>query len=434
MKRRVSEREILTDDSITTEGGKDKTKAVIKSLNYKLRDEADIEEVLKKLQKLSKLVQTNAANSHSGVEGINCKVSRKESFMDVAAREGTELEAVLKELEISRFKRVASKDDKVRRSQAKRRLVGKTPGSMEEKLTTSELNIPLKLVPLNEILDGTVDMPTVSSTVVQNLAKRKAIKKRAAPYSVLSVSVDDSNRRRKVISSTKSQEMLEESKKIAEEADLRQHFEVEADLLEEQCRAKAQEKLVTIMDEEFKKVDEARKKDLPARGGEKPNVREADSGEGRVPVGVGKLYKLRYTKAGITAFSEGNYEEMEIMDEEEVEEREGGLNTAEKTDADNQETINQEIENSCLRVVDLEGLLEVEKKFSAELQELDTAREREKLTLLYNAEYSEEYEALISQYEDRLDYNVKLSLKLEEAKRQVEEKTATILSRDLALN
>ncbi|KAF6170017.1 hypothetical protein GIB67_034409 [Kingdonia uniflora] len=134
-------------------------------------------------------------------------------------------------------------------------------------------------------------------------------------------------------------------------------------------------------------------------------------------------------------FSEGNYEEMEIMDEEEVEEREDGLNVAEKTAADNQETINQEIESSCLRVEDLEGLLEVEKKSSAELQkELDVAREREEHTLVYSVEYAEEYEVLFSQYEDRLDDNVKLSLKLEEAKRQVEQKIATILSRDLALN
>ncbi|KAF6134868.1 hypothetical protein GIB67_002269 [Kingdonia uniflora] len=123
------------------------------------------------------------------------------------------------------------------------------------------------------------------------------------------------------------------------------------------------------------------------------------------------------------------------MDEEEVEEIEDGLNVAEKTTADNQETINQVIESSHLRVVDLEGLLEVEKKSSAELQkELDVAREREEQTLLYNAEYAEEYEALISQYEDRLDDNVKLSLKPEETKRQVEDKTATILSRDSALN
>ncbi|KAF6143194.1 hypothetical protein GIB67_035608 [Kingdonia uniflora] len=110
-------------------------------------------------------------------------------------------------------------------------------------------------------------------------------------------------------------------------------------------------------------------------------------------------------------FSEGNYEEMEIMDEEE------------------------EIENSRLRVVGIEDLLEVEKKSSAELQkELDTAREREEQTILYNAEYAEEYEALISQYEDQLDDNVKLSLKHDEVKKQVEEKTTTILSRDLALN
>ncbi|KAF6150081.1 hypothetical protein GIB67_002863 [Kingdonia uniflora] len=488
MKRRVREREISTNDSITVEEGKNKRKAVIKSLNCKLREEADIEEVLKKLQKLSKLVRTNAADSHSGVEayfdygltlplrnlaksainfigacpaqlnynfweaifvcetlngrwaasgsekritakdfleyyavkyvtatnGINYKVSRKESFIDVVAREGIELESVLKELEISRYKRVASKDDKVRRSQAKRRLVGKTSGTIEEKLITSKLNIPLKLTRLNEILDGPVDMATVSNTDVQNLAKRKAVKRGDAPRSVSSVSVDNSSKRRKVISPTKSQEMLEESDKIAEGADLRPRFEVEADLLEEQCRAKAREKMVAVMDEEFKKLEREKEKEVAALKLKQVRAESEAEVERLVTASAislsnltGKLYQLRYTKAEITAFSEGNYEEMEIMDEEEVEEREGGLNTAEKTDADNQETINQE---------------------------LDTVREREEQTLLYHAEYAEEYEALISQYEDRLDDNVKLSLKLEEAKRQVEEKTTTILSRDLALN
>ncbi|KAF6171920.1 hypothetical protein GIB67_011817 [Kingdonia uniflora] len=260
----------------------------------------------------------NAKSSIDGIwghafvyRGINCKVSRKEYFIDVVSKEGTELEAVLKELVISRFNRVAGKDDKLAR--------------------------------LNEIPDRPVDMTTVSSTVVRNLAKRKAVKRWVAPHSVSSVSVDNSSKRRRVISPTKSQEMLKENDKIAEGADLRLRFEVEADLLEEQCRAKAREKMVAVMDDEFKK-------------------------------------------------------EMEIMDEEEVEERECGLNTAEKANADNQETINQEIENSHLRVVDLEGLLEVEKKSSAGLQkELDAVREREEQTLLYNVEYVEEYEALISQ-------------------------------------
>ncbi|KAF6148057.1 hypothetical protein GIB67_024232 [Kingdonia uniflora] len=123
---------------------------------------------------------------------------------------------------------------------------------------------------------------------------------------------------------------------------------------------------------------------------------------------AGKLYQLRYTKAEIMVFSEGNYEEKEITDEKEVEEMEDGLNVAEKTTADNQETIN--------------------------LKEVDVAREREEQTLLYNVKYAEEYEALISQYEDLLDDNTKLSLKLEEAKRQVEDKTTTILSKNSALN
>ncbi|KAF6177085.1 hypothetical protein GIB67_015960, partial [Kingdonia uniflora] len=184
---------------------------------------------------------------------INCKVSRKESFIDVVSREGTELEVVLKELEISRFKRVASKDDKVRRSQAKRRLAEKTPGSIEEKLSTPELNAPLKLARLKEILNGPVDMAMVSNTVERNVAKRKALKRGAAPRSVTLVSVDDSSKRRMVTSLTKSQEVLEENDKMTEGADLRPRFEVESGLLEEQCQAKAREKMVVVMDDEFKK-------------------------------------------------------------------------------------------------------------------------------------------------------------------------------------
>ncbi|KAF6145545.1 hypothetical protein GIB67_037578 [Kingdonia uniflora] len=418
---------------------------------------------------------------------ISCKVSRKESFIDVIAREGTELEAVLKELEISRFKKVASKDDKVRRSQAKRIMAGKTPGTMEEKLLTPELNTPLKLARLNKMPDGPVEMATVFSTVVRNLAKRKVVKRGATSRSVTPDSVDYNSKRRKETSPTKSQVVLEESDKITEGADLRPRFKVEAGLLEEQCRAKSREKMVVVMDDELKKSARALrgvqlglqdrsielKKRISQLEGEKNQFEEkltrereafqlelekerkaaslklkevrAESvaeAERFVTASVtsrnnlaGKLYQLRYTKAEILVFSEGNYEEKEIMDEEEVEEMEDGLNIADKTTADNQETINQEIESSYLRVVDLEGLLEVEKKSSTELQkELDVAREREEQIYLYNAEYAEEYEALISQYEDRLDDNVKLSLKLEKAKSQVEDMTATILSRDLALN
>ncbi|KAF6158738.1 hypothetical protein GIB67_040252 [Kingdonia uniflora] len=351
---------------------------------------------------------------------------KNESFIDVVAKEGTELEAVLKELEISRFKRVASKDDKVRRSQAKRRLVGKTPGSMEEKLITYELNIPLKLARLNEILDGPVDMATVSSTVVQNLAKRKAIKRGAASCSVSSVSVGDNSKRRKGISPTKSQVMLEESDKIAEGADLRPYFEVKADLLEEQCRAKAREKMVAVMDNEFKKFARTLKdvqlgsqdrsmeleKKISQLEGEKNQLEEKLTRE-RVDFQLERekekeavALKLKQVRPKSEAEAEQLVTASAISRNNlEVEEREGGLNTADKTDANNQKTINQEIENSRLRVVDLEGLLEVGKKSSVELQ-----------------------------YEDRLDDNVKLSLKLEEAKSQVEDKTATLLSRDLALN
>ncbi|KAF6153963.1 hypothetical protein GIB67_023740 [Kingdonia uniflora] len=325
---------------------------------------------------------------------------------------GTALEVVLKESEISRFKRLASKDDKVRRSQAKRRMAGKTPGTMDEKLLTPELNTPLKLARLNKMPDWPVDMATISSTVVRNLAKRKAIKRRVASHSITSDSVDDSSKRRKVTSPTKSKVVLEESDKIAEGAGLRPRFEVEASLLEEQCRVKNREKMVAVVDNVFKKLELEKEREATALKLKEVRAQSVAEEERLVTVSAtsrnnlaGKLYQLRYTKAEILAFSKGNYEEKEIMDKEEVEEMVDGLNVAEKTTADNQETIDQEIESSRLRVVDLESLLEVEKKSSAELQ-----------------------------YEERLDDNMKLSLKLEEAKSQVEDMTATILSMDLALN
>ncbi|KAF6140907.1 hypothetical protein GIB67_042320 [Kingdonia uniflora] len=363
---------------------------------------------------------------------ISCKVWRKESFIDSVAKDSTELEVILKKLGINRFKRVISKDDKVRRSQAKRRMARKTLGSLEENMLTPELNTPLKLARLNEMPDGPVDMAAVSNTVVRNLAKRKVMKRGAASRSATSDSVDDSSKRRKVTLPAKSHVVLEESVKIAEGADLRPHFVVETGLVEDQCRAKAREKGVTIVEDEFKKLEleKERKADaLMLKEVRAESVAEAErlvsaSATSRNNL-ARKLYQLRYTKAEILAFSEGNYEEKEIVDEEEVEKIEDGLNVAEKT----------EIESLRLRVVDLEGLLEVEKNSSTDLQkELDVAREREEQTLLYNAEYAEEYEVLISQYEDRLDDNVKLSLKLEEAKSQVEDKTVTLLSRDLALN
>ncbi|KAF6146760.1 hypothetical protein GIB67_043099 [Kingdonia uniflora] len=303
-------------------------------------------------------------NNRTITKGINYKVSRKDSFIVVVAREGTELEAVLKELEISRFERVASKDNKVRRSQPNRRLAGKTLSSMEKKLSTPELNTPLKLARLNEIPDGPWTWPRS-----------------------LALFVDDSSKRRKVTSSTKSQEVLEESDKIDEGADLRPHFEVEVGLLEEQCRAKAREKMVAVMDDEFKKFARAlrnvqlgfqdRSMELEKRisqlEGEKNQL------EGNLTRESGAIgYRVCYF------LEQPCKEALPAEDEEEVEEREDGLNVTEKTATDNQETIKQEIESSPLRVVDLEGLLEVEKKSSAELQEKATSGSRHEVEL---AEY-----------------------------------------------
>ncbi|KAF6145592.1 hypothetical protein GIB67_037625 [Kingdonia uniflora] len=304
-------------------------------------------------------------NNKTITKGINYKVLRKESFIDVIAREGTELKVVLKELEISRFKRIASKD-----------------------------------------------VATVSSIVVRNLAKRKAVKRGAAPHSVTSVSVDDSSKRRKVTSPTKSQEVLEESNKVAKGVDLRCALRLKLVSWRNNVELKLERRWLLLWMMNLRRISRwSWKRGSPSSRGRKiswkrtlfgreefsgwsgrnkgklKEVRAESEAEGERLVTTsaisqnnltGKLYQLRYAKAEIMAFSEGNYEEMEIMDEEVVEEREDGLNVSGKTAANNQETINR--------------------------------------------------------YEDRLDDNVKLSLKLEEAKRQVQQKTATILSRDLALN
>ncbi|KAF6139214.1 hypothetical protein GIB67_040361 [Kingdonia uniflora] len=227
------------------------------------------------------------------------KVSRKESFIDAVAREGTELEAVLKELEISRFKRVASKDDKVRRSQAKRRMYAKTSGSMEQKLSTPELNTPLKLALLNEMLDGPVDMATVSSTVFA-----RALRGVQLGFQDRSIELE---KRISQLEGEKNQ--LEEN--LTQE---REAFQLELDKEREAAALKLKEVRA-------KSVAEA----------ERLVTASATSRNNH----AGKLYQLRYTKAEIMAFSKGNYEEKEIMDEEEVVEMVVGLNVAKKTAVDN---------------------------------------------------------------------------------------------------
>ncbi|KAF6136357.1 hypothetical protein GIB67_028047 [Kingdonia uniflora] len=346
-------------------------------------------------------------------KGISYKVLRKESFIDFVTKEGTEFEVILKKLGINMFKRVASKDDKVRRSQANKRMAGKTPDSVH---------------------------------CCTEFCEEEGREKGVASCFATSDSVDDSSKRRKIAPPVKSQVMLEENVKIAEGANLRPRFEVETGLMEEQCRAKAREKGVTVAEDEFKKfahslrgvqlgLQDREAAPLKLKEVRAESVAEAERLGSASATSqnnlAGKLYQLRYTKAEILALSEGNYEEKEIVDEEEVEEMEDGLNVDEKTVADNLETIYQEIESLRLRVVDLEGLLEVEKSSFADLQLISWPVGQGGTGSL---ELAEEYEALISQYEDQLDDNVKLSLKLEEANSQVEDKTAILLSRDLALN
>ncbi|KAF6142639.1 hypothetical protein GIB67_015125, partial [Kingdonia uniflora] len=277
-------------------------------------------------------------NNITITKGISCKLSRKESFIDFVAKEGTELEVFLKKLGINRFKRVASKDDKVRRSRAKRKMARKTPGSMEENMLTPKLNTPLKLVRLNEMPDGPVDMATVSNIVVHNLAKRKAVKSGDVSRSAMVDSVDDSSKRRKVTPPAKSQVVLEESIKIVEGADLRPRFEFARALggiqLGLQDRFIELEMRISQLEGEKKQFEESltlkkeafqleREKEREATALKLKEVRAKSAAEAERLVSTfatsrnnlaGKLYQLRYTKAEILAFSEENYEEKEIMD------------------------------------------------------------------------------------------------------------------------
>ncbi|KAF6137935.1 hypothetical protein GIB67_041808 [Kingdonia uniflora] len=103
------------------------------------------------------------------------KVARKESFIDFVAREGSELELVLKDLGINRYKRVASRNDKVKRSQAQRKMVGKAPNAIKENVSISKYNTPLKFAQPNDMPDAAVEMATILSKEVQKLTMRKIV-------------------------------------------------------------------------------------------------------------------------------------------------------------------------------------------------------------------------------------------------------------------
>ncbi|KAF6153149.1 hypothetical protein GIB67_034871 [Kingdonia uniflora] len=264
-------------------------------------------------------------------KGISCKVSRKESLIDSVAKEGTELKVVLKKFGINWFKRVASKDDKVRRSQAKRRIAGKTSGSMEDNMLTPELNTPLKLTRLNQMPDGPIDMATVSSTVVRNLVKRKSVKRGAASRSATSDSVNDSSKRRKFVRALRGVQLGLLDRSIELERWISQ-LEGEKNKFEESLTREREAFQLEL--EKEREATTLKLKEVRAESVAEAKRLVSASATSRNNL-TGKLYQLRYTKAKILAFREGNYEEKEIVDEEKVEEIEDGLNVAEKTVVDN---------------------------------------------------------------------------------------------------
>ncbi|KAF6158752.1 hypothetical protein GIB67_040266, partial [Kingdonia uniflora] len=242
---------------------------------------------------------------------VKSRVARKESAIDSIAREGSELESILKGLGIHMYKRVSSKNDEVKKSQARRKLIGKTAGVTEEDMSTLEYDIPLKLVMANTMPDPT-EMTTISSKAVWNLAKRKIVKKGAASRSTPSDSVDEGNKKRKVSSPAKYVQFLRG---------------VQLGFQDGEREVSQKEKEASRMELEWEK---------------------------------------QAAELKITAFNEGNFEVEESK--EEVEVGDGADVVAKKVDEDQSKAVNQEVESLHLRVKDFEGLLEVEKNSSAELQ------------------------------------------------------------------
>ncbi|KAF6162533.1 hypothetical protein GIB67_003079 [Kingdonia uniflora] len=452
-KRWVRERKISTDDSIAAEGGKNRRKAVTRSLDCKQPEKAEIEEVLKKSQKLSKLERTNAVDSYSGAEeryeydwGLPDAIELQflgsypcmETLNGRWAASGSESRITAKDfLEYYAVKYVTAAD-------------GTYLSSSSSRLCFFDLSSAGRVWNDN-LLWVSGEYLQRSDEEPLEINNRISMKE-----SFIDVVAQEGNELEAVLKELEiswfKKEVLEESDKINEGADLRLCFEVEGGLLEEQCRANAREKMVVVMDDEFKKrishlegeknqLEEnltrergafqlEREKEREASTLKLKEVRAESEGEEERLVTAsaisqnnlaGKLYQLIYTKAEIMAFSERNYGEMEIMDEEEVEGREDGLNDAEKTAADNQEAINQvgwpcnetlvvkrELElcnilllfdaNNILlmkfRIVGdrklapqscgLRGLIEVAKKSSAELQEKAASGSRHEVEL---AEY-----------------------------------------------
>ncbi|KAF6157035.1 hypothetical protein GIB67_041496 [Kingdonia uniflora] len=199
----------------------------------------------------------------------------------------------------------------------------------------------------------------VHGYLLTNLAKRKAIKRGVIPRSATLVSVDDSSKRRKFVRALR---------------DVQLGF---------QDRSMELEKRISQLEEEKNQLEENLTRERGAFQFEREKEREAAALKLNEVKAERNLYQLWYTKAEIMAFSEGNYEEMKILNEEEVEEREDGLNVAERPLPITRKLL---IRHRCC-----ESLLNVMQK------ELDVAREREEQTLLNNTEYVEEYEVLFSQ-------------------------------------
>ncbi|KAF6148610.1 hypothetical protein GIB67_042569, partial [Kingdonia uniflora] len=110
-------------------------------------DTVELTDVLSNFPDISMAILGGTIQVPTVTGDVVLKVIRKESLLDTVAQEGTELEAVLKELSISRKKRANSRSEKDQKSQSTRLMTGddnKKKGTEEERSERIDLKMSFK--------------------------------------------------------------------------------------------------------------------------------------------------------------------------------------------------------------------------------------------------------------------------------------------------
>ncbi|KAF6160220.1 hypothetical protein GIB67_016656, partial [Kingdonia uniflora] len=121
------------------------------------------------------------------------QVTRKEPLLDTVAQEGTELEAVLKELSISRKKRANSQSEKVQKSQATRLMAGAKGNNKRGADWEKRVNLPKA----SGVDFAGVPESTMSSKIARAFPKKKMLKRGSTYGTTRSGEVEGGTKKKK---------------------------------------------------------------------------------------------------------------------------------------------------------------------------------------------------------------------------------------------